>query len=93
MGIKLVDKQIAVEGVNITVSVEQLSLHPLSYKITAAVDGQTHEQTITMTNTGSDVTRVPTLAEAQKYLDDARQDTATKCHKKYLTSSLAASLK
>jgi hypothetical protein len=86
------DKTVVVEGVSITVKTVQISLHPLVYKISAAhVDGASHEESLTLTN--GDLTRVPTLENAQKDLDAIRQSVAQKCHRKFLTSNLASSLK
>lgn len=88
----MIDTIIAVNGENIIVKTTQLSQFPLSFKIRAEhPSGNRHEESITIGD--ADLHNVPSVQEAQKSLDDARQHAATMAHRKATISSLASQLK
>ena len=85
------DKIHSINGSDITVSAETVSVHPPIFKITAKhPDGETHMCSLTIGD--ADLQNVATLDEAQKYLDRAREDAAVICSKKASLSSLVSKL-
>lgn len=86
------DKIIVIGNDSITVKTEQMSQFPPSFKIHAEhPSGSFHEESITIGD--ADLSNVPSVQEAQKSLDDARQRAATMAHRKATISSLASQLK
>jgi hypothetical protein len=85
------DKTIQVGTDSITVKTSQLTEHPLSFKIRGEhASGAFHEETLTIGD--ADLQNVASVADAQKWLDEARQHAATMCSKKAAISALAAKL-
>lgn len=81
-----------IEGAEITVKTEKISLCPLAFKIRAEhPDGiSSHETSLTIGD--ADLRSIATLEEAQKHLDSARASAAVMASKKAALLTLASQL-
>lgn len=77
---------------DVTIRTEQVSLHPLAFKIHAThPNGAVHAVGLTIGD--ADLKNIATLEDAQKYLDAARENAAVMCQKKAELSAIASQLK